>query len=143
MTLQEFAQMFAPLALQLQKTDADEAMIRAYFMALKDVQPEFLAMAAQRMAKRGGAVDSDNRHWFPKTSEWLECALKIEQERIGQQREILRKLRSPLCQSCDDTGWEPCGDGVRPCACRNVRRAEVLGRRPWPALPEAKHGDAA
>lgn len=137
MTLQEFSQIFAPLALQLQATHADEAMIRAYYMALKDVPAEFLAMAAQRMAKRGGAVEGDNRHWFPKTSEWLDCAAKIEAERIEKQRELLRKLPRPLCRSCDDTGWEPCGDGVRPCACRTVRRLEVLGRRPWPALPEA------
>lgn len=135
MTLQEFSQVFAPLALQLRATDADEAMVRAYFMALKDVPIEFLAMAAQRLAKRG--------EWFPKTSEWLEAATRIEVERIEQQREMLRKLPAPLCLSCDDTGWEPCGDGVRPCACRSVRRLEVLGRRPWPALPEASDGNAA
>jgi len=110
-------------------------MVRAYFLALKDVPLEFLAMAAQRLAKRG--------EWFPKTSEWLDAAKRIEAERIEQQREILRKLPTPLCLGCDDTGWEPCGDGVRPCACRTVRRAEVLGRRPWPALPEANNGNAA
>lgn len=135
MTLQEFSEVFTPLAMQLRATDADEAMMRAYFIALKDVPLEFLAMAAQRLSKRG--------EWFPKTSEWLDCATRIEAERIEKQRELLRKLRAPLCQACDDTGWESCGDGVRPCACRSVRRAEVLGRRPWPALPEARRGDAA
>jgi len=138
MTLQEFTPIFAVLATQLRATDADEAMIRAYYLALKDVPAEFLAMAAQRMAKTGGAVEGDNRHWFPKTSEWLAMARKVEAERIAQQRELLRKLPAPLCQACDDTGWEPNGDRVRPCACRSVRRAEVLGRRPWPALPEAR-----
>lgn len=135
MTLQEFSQVFAPLALQLRATDADEAMVRAYFLALQDIPIEFLAMSAQRLSKRG--------EWFPKTSEWADAAKRIEAERIERQRELLRRLPTPLCLSCDDTGWEPCGDGVRPCACRSVRRLEVLGRRPWPALPEASDGDAA
>lgn len=134
MTLQEYAPMFALLAVQLRATDADEPTVRAYFRALEDLEPEFVGEAARILARR---VDEDGKSWFPKSAEWRAAAMKVEADRIEAQRALLRKLPVPLCLACDDTGWESCGDGVRPCACRSVRRAEVLGRRPWPALPEA------
>jgi hypothetical protein len=130
MTLREFANIFAQLAIQLRQTDADEATIRGYFEALKDLELEFLVMAAERLAK-----ESD---WFPKTSEWRAMAAKVEAERLDAQRTLLRKLQSPACGGCSDTGWMYDDDGrVKPCDCRKLRRLELLGRRPWPALPES------
>src|SRR5262249_18058335 len=105
--------------------------------------------------------------WFPKTSEWRVMAGRIEAERIDQQRATLRKLPTPLCARCDDSGWvaEPAARAtrllVRPdaagkpsivavendaprrrCACQTLRRQEVLGVRPMPALPPAPGVDA-
>jgi hypothetical protein len=144
MTFEQFAPMFAALALQLQAKDADAVMARAYYLALKDLEPEFVALAAQRMAKQGG---SDARkldqspHWFPKTSEWRVEAAKAEADRIAELKARLRKLREPLCSACEDTGWDRRQDDrVVPCSCRSLRRLEVLGRRPMPQLPS---GDAA
>ena len=134
MLLDQFAKIFAVLAEQLRATDTDDATIRAYFLALKDLEPELVAMAAQRLAKTAT--------WFPKTSEWLDMTRAVERDRVEAQRLFLRGLSQPLCLACDDTGWESCGDGVRPCACRSLRRLEVLGRRPWPALPPVEHADA-
>jgi hypothetical protein len=125
MTLHDFANIFAALAVQLRQTDADEATIRVYFEALKDLEVEFLAMAATRLAR-----ESD---WFPKTSEWRAMAAKVEAERVEVQRADLRKRRAPLCVACSDTGWMPDLHGrVRKCECRKLRRLELLGRRPWP-----------
>jgi hypothetical protein len=139
MTLPEFSQIFAVLALQLGKTDADEATIRSYFKPLQDLDIELVAMAAEVMAKRGGAVEGENRHWFPKTSEWRAAVEKIDIERTEAVRARLRKLPQPLCLDCDDTGFaRDEGTGrVRPCDCRKLRRLEVLGRRPMPELPPA------
>lgn len=131
MTLREFTNIFAPLAIQLRQTDADEPTIRVYFEALKDLEFEFLTMAAQQLAKESA--------WFPKTSEWRAKAAKVEAERLHAQRALLRKLPSPLCPMCSDTGWmHDAEKRVHPCDCRKQRRLELLGRRPWPALPEAK-----
>lgn len=131
MTLTEFAHVFAPLAIQLRQTDADEATIRFYFEALKDLDVEFVAMAAVRHAK-----ESD---WFPKTSEWRAMAATIEAERREAQRALLKKLRSPLCGACDDTGWaRDAVDRVSRCDCQTLRRLEVLGRRPWPSVSESR-----
>jgi hypothetical protein len=141
MTLLEFTNVFAHLAIQLRQTDADEATIRVYFVALKDLDLEFIAMAADRLAK--GSV------WFPKTSEWRAMAATIERERRTAQRKLLRKLPTPLCAACSDTGWVSVGPGLtpekktaskraEPCDCAKLRRLELLGRRPWPALPEGK-----
>jgi hypothetical protein len=132
MTLSEFSKVFALLALQLRDTDADEATIRGYFEALKDLESEFLQMAATRLAK--------NAKWFPKTSEWRALTLKIEAERIDQQRAVRRDLPEHLCLSCDDTGWELVEGRVRPCDCAKLRRLEVLGRKSLPALPPGKPG---
>ncbi len=136
MTLQEFSQLFAVLAVQLRQTDADEATIRGYFKALSDLDVELVALASERLARTA--------EWFPKTSEWREMTLKIERERLEQQRAVLRersKLGQPLCTACEDTGWEPGPDGVRKCACLATRRLEVLGRRPMPLLLSERAGD--
>ena len=144
MTWDQFAELFASLALQLQKSDADEAMARAYFTALKGLEPELVTMAAQRMGQRGGALNGNSPHWFPKSSEWKALALKIEGERGA---EVARRIReyhqlahAPLCLACEDTGWiastsQGGSERWRHCDCRQLRRLEVLGRRPMPALP--------
>jgi len=157
MTLDAFAKVFAPLAVQLRQTDADEATIRLYFVALQDLELAFVRMAAERLARESA--------WFPKTSEWRLMAGRIEAERREAQRVLLRKLTEPLCRDCDDSGWvadagasatrrvlgpDPSGKtdcGVetpvaysaprRRCGCQQLRRLELLGERPWPALPEA------
>lgn len=134
MTLSEFSEVFALLAKQLRQTDADEADIRAYFTALRDLELEFLAMAAKRLAA--------SAEWFPKTSEWRAAARDIERERTDALRAQLRRLREPICSACDDTGWASIGAvneprRVRTCSCQKLRRLEVLGRRPWPQLAEA------
>lgn len=128
MTLREFSEVFAPLAIQLRATDADEATIRGYYRAMSDLELEFVAMAAERLAKTA--------EWFPKTSEWRSACAAVVRERIEQQRALLRDLPEPLCAACRDTGWEHVGAGVKRCGCQQLRRLEVLGRRPWPMLPE-------
>ena len=146
MTWEPFASIFAVLALQLQKSDADEAMARAYFLALKGLELELVAMAAQRMGQQGGA-SGRSPHWFPKSSEWKALALKIEEERgaaVSQRiRDYHQLAHAPLCLDCEDTGWivnESQGASARwrHCHCRQLRRLEVLGRRPMPSLPAAK-----
>lgn len=134
MTLSEFSEVFALLAKQLRQTDADEADIRAYYTALRDLELEFLQMAAKRLAAVG--------EWFPKTSEWRKAARDIERERTDALRAQLRRLPAPMCVACDDTGWAAIGAvdeprRVRTCHCQKLRRLEILGRRPWPQLPDA------
>lgn len=146
MTWEQFAEMFALLALQLQKSDADEAMGRAYFVALKALEPELVAMAAQRMGQQGGATGT-SPHWFPKSSEWKALALKIEGERYALMQHRIRDYHQAahavLCLVCEDTGWtvttsQGACERWRHCDCRALRRLEVLGRCPLPALPAAK-----
>jgi hypothetical protein len=55
LTVPEFADMFALLAVQLRQTDADEAVIRGYYDGLHDVDPEFLKAAAE---PPGGVVSA-------------------------------------------------------------------------------------
>lgn len=127
MTLGQFAEMFTLLAVQLRATDADEATIRGYYDALKDIEPEFLAMAAKEMARTA--------EWFPKTSEWRTKAAHIAQARRDEQAAMLRRLSSPLCVACADTGWAlDAQDRAYRCDCQDLRHLEVLGRRPWPKL---------
>jgi hypothetical protein len=136
-TLRAFAEIFALLAVQLRQTDADEAVIRGYYEGLRDLEPELLKAAAERLARTAA--------WFPKTSEWRAVSEAIRCERIEAQREHLRRAPRPLCSVCDDTGWESVhgierGQSVRrmaPCACREQRRQERLGHVPLPALPPA------
>ncbi len=143
MTFAQFTEIFALLAVQLRCTDADEATIRAYFQALQDIEPELVALAAQRLGRT--ALNSQGEAWFPKAPEWRAMARTIEAERSDALRAVLRKRPTPLCSACDDTGWEPVQDSkdqaVRPCACQKTRRLEVLGRRPWPQLVEPFEAD--
>lgn len=130
MTFEQFSPIFATLAMQLRAQDVTEITARGYFKALSDLEPEFVAMAATRLAT--------SAEWFPKTSEWLALARKIEREREDQLKALLRKLPEPLCVACEDTSWDRTkGVVVVPCACRKLRRLEVLGRRPMPELPPA------
>lgn len=129
MTLSEFAEVFGMLAMQLRAGDIDELTVRAYYARLKHLEPEFVEAAAARLA--------DRCQFFPKVAEWLGEVRAVERERLDAQRERLRHLPSPACSACDDTGWERAADCVKPCGCRRLRRAEVLGRRPLPALPPA------
>lgn len=133
MTLPEFANIFGVLALQLRCSDADEAMIRAYYAVLNDLDQELVQMAATRFASQPG----ENAAWFPKTAEWKAAAGKIEIERTAELQQRLRQLPGRLCTACDDTGWErdEATNRVSKCACRKLRRMEVLGRKPWPRLP--------
>jgi hypothetical protein len=137
MTLPEFSKVFAVLAIQLGKSDADEATIRSYYQALRDLDVELVAMAAESMAKRGGAQEGESRHWFPKTSEWRTVVEKIDTDRSDALKARLRKLPEPLCNACNDTGFarDEAKNRVTACDCRKLRRLEVLGRRPMPALP--------
>jgi hypothetical protein len=142
MTLPEFAEIFTLLAMQLGDVQADEMKIRAFYAALKDLDVELVAMAAQRLGK--ARVNSQGEAWMPKAPEWRAAVVALDAERTRLQRESIRQRLvrglEPLCLACDDTGWMPTGDRVQACACRKLRRLEVLGRRPMPRLP---NGDAA
>src|SRR3954463_14511287 len=125
-----FAQAFNRLVTATREKDIDAVTLRVYFAGLTPHEIEFVVGAADRLM-----VDSQ---WFPKVSEWRAIAAKIEAERIDAPRALLRKPPSPLCRACDDTGWaRDAADRVSRCDCQKLRRLEVLGRRPWPALPEA------
>jgi hypothetical protein len=136
-TLQEFAQVFAPLAVQLRFTDADEATIRVYFEAMKTLDVELVAAAAKRFAEQPG--QNGEKVWFPGTPEWRAMVVRIEYERRQElQRRMLERQKAgmpPLCSACDDTSFEPVGDRYQPCACRKLRRLELLGVRPMPEPP--------
>lgn len=137
MNLQQFSEIFALLAVQLRFTDADEATIRGYYKALNNVEAEFVAMAAQRFAT-GASLNDQGEAWFPKAPEWRAMAAKVEAERRYELDAIIRKRLTAgqmLCNECEDTGWRSMGGRYTRCACRQLRRLEVLGRRPLPALP--------
>lgn len=140
MTLAEFGNIFGILALQLRCTDADEATIRAYYAALKDLTLELVQMAAERLAREPGP----NAAWFPKTAEWRDLVFTIARERrIDQQNRLthLHRRGSFLCTVCEDTGMAPRANGrFGRCDCQDLRALEIIGRRPLPQLPE---GDAA
>jgi len=137
MNIQQFSEIFALLAVQLRFTDADEATIRGYFRALSDIEPELIALAAERFSL--GATLVDGVVWFPKAPEWRAMARKVEKDRHEELDAILRRRRfagEELCRTCDDTGWMKNAAGrVERCDCRELRRLEVLGRRPMPSLP--------
>src|SRR6185503_14781908 len=120
MTFAEFSHVFAVLALQLRCTDADEAMGRAYFEALKGLDLELVQLAAQRFADTPG----DNDAWFPRAPEWRASVAKITAERTEELRSRLRSRPQPLCLACGDTGWEPRDNGVVKCDCQDLRRLE-------------------
>ncbi len=104
MTLTQFTEIFALLAVQLRFNDADEATIRGYFKALSDIEPELVAMAAERFAL--GASIQDGVVWFPKAPEWRAMAAKVEKDRRDELEVILRKRRfagEELCRACRPT----------------------------------------
>jgi hypothetical protein len=133
MTLEAFAAVFVRLALQL-RAEADAPTIQAYYTALHDVDLELLVMAAEEFAR---TPRPDGGPWFPPTPEWRERAQVIEQRRTAELRDRIRSQRVPLCAICGDTGFarDDQTNTVTPCGCRAVRRDEILGRRPMPALP--------
>jgi len=122
----QFAEAFTRLAIALREQHPDARAVRVYFDALQGIEIEFVVEAATRLT-RG--------EFFPKTGEWLREAQAVERERVEAQRALLRRLSTPLCEACDDTGWAHSGNGVTRCRCAAQRRLEVLGRRAWPALP--------
>jgi hypothetical protein len=96
MIFDEFVPTFHKLAKQLQ-FDADEDTIRSYFDALSDIQHETVFDAAGRLAKTA--------KWFPKTSEWRDSSLHIEQEKRRLDLTGGRTWKTE-CERCEDTGWE-------------------------------------
>lgn len=140
-----FAKAFARLNVAFREKQTDAATMFVYFDGLDDREIEFVVAAAERLVRSP---------WFPKVSEWHAEACKVEAERVEAQRALLRKLPTPLCAACSDTGWainDADHRAVR-CGCSAQRRLEVLGRQPWPALPAApqdtpndapKRGEAA
>lgn len=124
-----FAQAINRLAIATRELSPDTAKIRVYFDALKALEIEFVVAAAAAL---------EDGQWFPKVGEWKEAAAKVERTRVDEQRAVMRKLKTPLCLACNDTGWEDKGDNrVGKCDCAKQRRLEVLGRRPMPELPES------
>jgi hypothetical protein len=131
-TLAEFSNIFAMLAVQLRQTDVDEATIRGYYAALRDLDPEPVMWAATEFARAA--------EWFPKTSEWRQKATELERAATDAMKTRLRALATPLCSLCDDTWMKVVSEHPRRfgrCDCVAVRRLEILGRRPLPALPPA------
>lgn len=125
-----FAASMANLCLALREKDPDAAQMRVYFEGMRDLEVELVTAAAEQIAAHA--------EWFPKASEWREAAVRLEHTRVEEQRAFLRKLPVPLCAACSDTGWDRTDDDrVTPCDCRKLRRLEVLGRRPMPALSPA------
>ena len=133
MTIEQFTNIYAVLALQLQASDTDTPSIRAYYRVLKDFEPALLQLAAEQLAATST--------WFPKSSEWLKTALVIKQERRTKQQHAIQQLHRQgieLCEQCSDTGWLRDANGrASQCPCQDVRRAEILGVKPLPALTGA------
>jgi hypothetical protein len=129
-----FAQAMGRLCIALREKEPDAVQIRTYFAALGGLEVELVVAAADRIASTA--------EWFPKVPEWRSMTAKVERERLELQAEAIRKRRMagepPLCAECQDTGFAST-DGQRfaHCGCRKLRRLEILGRRPMPALPEA------
>jgi hypothetical protein len=139
-----FAQVLAHLHVALGGSVPDVVLAHVYFRALMDREIEFIVMAAEQLML--------NAKWFPKTSEWRAAAVKVEADRLEAQRKLLRESPTRLCVECEDSGWAADISGrVHRCACQRLRRLELLGRRPWPALPavasdksdDVSHAEAA
>ena len=128
-----FARAMAGLCIALREKEPDAVQMKTYFKAMADLDVELVVAAAESL----GATAT----WFPKAPEWREAAHALEKQRTGEQADRIRKRRvaglPPLCAECDDTGWRNDGGRYRHCDCLKLRRMEVLGRRPMPALPEA------
>lgn len=132
-----FVAAFGGLCLALREKEPDASQLRVYFAALKDLDVELVVAAAEQLVKHGAG----DRAWFPKAPEWRDAAEAVERQRYDEQRGRIReRMRAglpPLCQACNDTGWERREEknaSVR-CDCRKLRRLEILGRRPMPELP--------
>jgi hypothetical protein len=133
-----FARAITHLALALREPAPDAAQLRLYFGGLQSFEVEYVIWAAERLMTTAS--------WFPKLAEWRAACAQIQRERLDEQRDLLRRLPTPLCAVCGDTSWRQDGNGrVRPCECREARRQELLRRAPWPALPEGARapGDRA
>jgi hypothetical protein len=123
-----FAKALARLAVALREPAPDVVMVQVYFRALADREIEFVVIAAEELLLAA--------KWVPKTSEWRAAAVRVEADRVEAHRALLRKLPAPLCEACRDSGWaRDEQDRVTRCDCSTLRRLEVLGRAPWPALP--------
>jgi hypothetical protein len=124
-----FRQAFSRLAIALREKEPDAVQMRVYFDGLRDLEVEFIVAACEQLVRS---------EFFPKVGDWRRAAFGVERERVAAQRQLLRNLSVPLCRECADTGWAPNTDNrVRRCDCQTLRRLEVLGRRPQPALPTA------
>jgi hypothetical protein len=129
-----FAAAMGRLCLALREKDPDAAQLRAYFDALRPLDVELVLMAAESLTRAP---------WFPKAGEWYAAAVAVEHQRTEDLRARLRKLPAPLCTACGDTSFflNETTNRAEPCSCRSLRRLEILGRRPMPALPEAPPSD--
>jgi hypothetical protein len=126
-----FAAAMTRLAVALREKESDVVMMRVYFDALRDLEIEFVVLAAERFVTNG--------QWFPKVREWRAMAGRVETERRQAHRALLSKWPTPLCDACADTGWIRNDENrVSRCGCHEMRRLEVLGRRAWPALPPSE-----
>jgi hypothetical protein len=158
-----FAQAFSRLCVAHREKETDALTMRVYFEGLQDREIEFVVAAAERLLRAS---------WFPKLGDWCQAAVTIEAERIAEQRALLRKLPTPLCPACGDSGWVEDANTPPPrrkkllrpnpkdrttpefvgapsnnasmvrCDCQRLRRLEVLGRQPWPTLPEGPRPDS-
>lgn len=131
MTFEEFSKVFAVLAIQLRANDVDATTAKVYYNTLKDVDAALIQLAAGTLARTA--------QFFPKTSEWLDETTRIESERRLKQGDAIRQLHRmgrELCIGCGDTGWkrDETTNRVARCECQDLRRLEILGRRPLPAL---------
>ena len=130
-----FLEVTKQLALALREPALDTPQLRVYFAALRDLEIELVARAAKDL--------STAAKYFPKPAEWRAAALAIDARLRREQQELIRKLHLQgieLCSSCGDRLFveNPETNRCRPCACKELRRQELLGRRPWPALPSAR-----
>ncbi len=130
MTIEQFTDIYAVLSLQLNAPNNDGPAVRAYYRVLKDFEPALLQLAAEELAMTST--------WFPKSSEWLKAAVAIKHARRSSQQRTLSELHRrgiELCEQCSDTGWTRDASGrASPCACQELRRAEIVGVKPLPAL---------
>jgi hypothetical protein len=132
----DFAAALNRLCIALRDKEPDVVQMRVYFDGLKDLDVELVTAAADRLGKLA--------EYFPKVADWRAMALRVERERREQLGQIMRERRlaglPPICGECDDTGFAPLAETNRyaRCECVKLRRLELLGRRPMPALPEAR-----
>jgi hypothetical protein len=111
-----FLQALARLAIAHREKEPDVVQMRVYFDALKHCAIEFVVEAANRLMAA---------EFFPRAGAWLREAQAVERERGEAQRALLRKLPTPLCSACADTGWattqtaEPAPASAASCDDRN------------------------